>query len=40
MIVNGPPVTAHSEQIRREGINLVSFAINYLRMFDRARVAP
>jgi hypothetical protein len=40
LIVNGPPVIRHSEEIRREGLNLASLAVIGLRMFDRVREAP
>jgi hypothetical protein len=40
VIVNGPPVIRHSEEIRREGRNLASLAVIGLRMFDRIREAP
>jgi hypothetical protein len=43
MIVNGPEIVAHRQQIRREGINLASLALIGLRMpewIDRTRAAP
>jgi hypothetical protein len=40
MIVNGHEVAAHSEAIRREGINLASLALISLRTSGRARPAP
>lgn len=43
MIVNGPEIIAHKEEVRREGINLASLALIGLRFpefVDRARAAP
>lgn len=43
IIVNGPEIVAHSNKIRREGVNLASLALVGLRMpewIDRARAAP
>jgi hypothetical protein len=42
MIVNGPEIVAHGDEIRREGVNLASLALIGLRMpelIDRARAA-
>lgn len=40
LIVKDPPITRHSEEIRREGVNLASLAVIGLRMFDRVQEAP
>jgi len=40
LIVNGLPITRHSEEIRREGVNVASLAVIGLRMFDRVQEAP